>query len=176
MTSVVVFFLCGFFSDKLYLFCVCVFISFSQKLKITSGFCGYGQLVDLEKLVKEEIKLRDKAERKLRLLKKKLESFNKSKQLDHSDSSEKCENSCGSSSITSISKYSETSETKHPAKNSPLPEDDVVHNHNTPSSTTKDSDSQVTDNSSSNLDSQIQSENPNPSYETEDLKNNESRY
>lgn len=62
------------------------------------------------------------------------------------------------SSITSISKYSETSETKHAAKNSPLPEDDdVVHNHNTPSSTTKDSDSQITNSSS---------ENPNPSYET----------
>ncbi|XP_061353921.1 uncharacterized protein LOC133298609 [Gastrolobium bilobum] len=147
------------------------------------------KLVELEKLLREEIKLREKAERKLKFLKKKLESFNMSGQLEHSDLSDKFENSCGSSSISSTSKhYSEANETKHHAKNPALPEI-VVQNHNVSeaalvqthnnSSTTKDCDSQITDNSSRNSDpgcyssQQILSEDPNPSHE--DLKNDESR-
>lgn len=148
-------------------------------------------MVELEKLLREEIKLRDKAERKLRFLKKKVESFNrssKSGQLGHSDSSEKCENSSGSSSISSDSKYSEASETKHSTKNSTFPENVVLHNHshNVSEYTTKDCDSQITDSSSSNSNPgysssssspQILSQNPNPNSESEDLKNGtESRY
>ncbi|TKY52858.1 TPRXL isoform X1 [Spatholobus suberectus] len=149
------------------------------------------KLVELEKLLREEIKLRDKAERRLKFLKKRVESFNipsKSGQLEHSDSSEKCENSCGSSSISSLSKHSEANEIKHDAKNSALPEivdhnDNVseastlIQTHNSPSST-KDCDSQNTDNFSSNSDPgysspQILSENLNPS--SRNLKNDENR-
>ena len=137
-------------------------------------------------MLREEIKLREKAERKLKFLMKKLETFNissMSKQSEHSDSSEICESSCGSSSVRSISKHSElANETKHHAENPVLPENEVhnhnvieasalIQNHNSPS-TTKDCDSQITDNSSCN--SEILRENPNPS--SEDLKNDESRY
>ncbi|XP_012570295.1 uncharacterized protein [Cicer arietinum] len=131
------------------------------------------KLVELEKLLKEEIKLRDKAERKLKYLKKKVESFcisSKSRQLGHSDSSEKSENSCGSSSISSNSKYSEP-------KNPSLTQN-VEPNHNV----TKDCDSQITDSFSSNYSEngyssspQILSQNPNPNSESEDLKNDGSR-
>ncbi|RDX81833.1 hypothetical protein CR513_37448, partial [Mucuna pruriens] len=149
------------------------------------------KLVELENLLKEEIKLRDKAERRLKFLRKKLESFNmpsKSGQLEHSDSSEKCENSCGSSTISSLSKHSEASEIKRDAKILALPEnvlhsDDaseastLVQTHNSPSST-KDCDSQITDNFSTNSDlgyssPQFLSDNLNPSYGN--LKNDESR-
>jgi len=129
-----------------------------------SVFVFFWQLVELEKLVKEEIKLRDKSERKLKFLRKKLESFSKSsksKQLGHSDSSQNCENSCGSSSISSNSKYSEANETQNP-----VPNQNVSETQNS-SSTTKDYDSQITDDSSSNS---------KPSSEFENLKNDESRY
>ncbi|XP_045791147.1 uncharacterized protein LOC123885849 isoform X2 [Trifolium pratense] len=116
------------------------------------------KLVELEKLVKEEIKLRDKSERKLKFLRKKLESLSissKSRQLGHSDSSRNCENSSGSSSsICSNSKFSKKKETQNCAKNTTLKEN-VVPNHNVSgtqysSSTTKDCDYHITDNSSSN--------------------------
>ncbi|KAK7393605.1 hypothetical protein VNO78_22163 [Psophocarpus tetragonolobus] len=149
------------------------------------------KLVELEKLLREEIKLRDKAERRLKLLKKKLESYNrssKSGQLGHSDSSDKCDNSCGSSSISSLSKHSEANKLKQDAKIPALPEN-VDHNdnvseastliqtHNSPSST-KDCDSQNTDNFSTNSDPgcsspQIPRENPNLS--SGNLKNDENR-
>ncbi|KAK7279407.1 hypothetical protein RJT34_24459 [Clitoria ternatea] len=148
------------------------------------------KLVELEKLVREEIKLRDKAERKLKFLKKKLESFNsysKPGQLGQSESSEKCENSCGSSSVSTSSKESEANETKFQAKDSALPENvanndndsessTLIQTHNCPS-TTMDCDSQNTDNFSSNSDpsgysdSKILTENPNPS--SGNLKNDE---
>lgn len=149
-------------------------------------------MVELEKLLREEIKLRDKAERRLKLLKKKVGSFSmpsKSWQLEHSDSSEKCENSCGSSSISSLSKHSEANEIKHDAKIPALPENvdhsdnvseasTLIQTHNSPSST-KDCDSQNTDNFSTNSDPdysspQILRENPNPS--SGNLKNDEIRY
>lgn len=144
-------------------------------------------------MLREEIKLRDKAERRLKLLKKKVGSFNcmpsKTGQLEHSDSSEKCENSCGSSSISSLSKHSEANEIKHDAKIPALPENvdhsdnvseasTLIQTHNSPSST-KDCDSQNTDNFSTNSDPdysspQILRENPNPS--SGNLKNDEIRY
>jgi hypothetical protein len=142
-------------------------------------------LAELEKLVKKEIKLRDKSERKLKFLRTKLESLSissKSRQLGNSDSSQNCENSSGSSSssssISSNSKFYET-------QKSPLTEN-VVANHNisetqNSSSTTKDCDSHITDSSSRNYSehgyssSQILTQNPNPSSEYEDLKNEESR-
>jgi hypothetical protein len=142
-------------------------------------------LAELEKLVKKEIKLRDKSERKLKFLRTKLESLSissKSRQLGNSDSSQNCENSSGSSSsssssISSNSKFSEKNETQK----SPLTEN-VVANHNisethNSSSTTKDCDSHITDTSSSNYSehgyssSQILIQDPN----SEDLKNDESR-
>ncbi|CAJ1968422.1 unnamed protein product [Sphenostylis stenocarpa] len=150
------------------------------------------KLVELEKLLREETKLRDKAERRLKFLKKKIGSFSipsKSGQLEHSDSSEKYENSCESSSISSLSKHSEEIEIKHDAKIPALPENvdhsdnvseasTLTQTHNSPSST-KDCDSQNTDNFSSNSDPsdsspQILSENPNLS--SGNLKNDESRF
>ncbi|XP_027363020.1 uncharacterized protein LOC113870768 [Abrus precatorius] len=149
------------------------------------------KLVELEKLLRKETKLRDKAERKLKFLKEKLESFNISSkigQLEHSDSSEKCENSCGSSSISSASKHSEANEAIHHVKDPALPQN-VVHNHNVleastliqtqnSPSTTKDCDSQNTDNFSCISDPgysspQILSEDPNTGFGN--LKNDESR-
>ncbi|KAG5002928.1 hypothetical protein JHK82_026945 [Glycine max] len=149
------------------------------------------KLVELEKLLREEIKLRDKAERRLKLLKKKVGSFSmpsKSWQLEHSDSSEKCENSCGSSSISSLSKHSEANGIKHDAKIPALPENvdhsdnvseasTLIQTHNSPSST-KDCDSQNTDNFSTNSEQgcsspQILRQNPNLS--SGNLKNDESR-
>lgn len=145
-------------------------------------------------MLREEIKLRDKAERRLKLLKKKVGSFSmpsKSWQLEHSDSSEKCENSCGSSSISSLFKHSELNEITHDAKIPALPEnvdhcDNVseastliqTHSHNSPFST-KDCDSQNTDNFSTNSEQgcsspQILRQNPNLS--SGNLKNDESRY
>jgi hypothetical protein len=143
-------------------------------------------LAELEKLVKKEIKLRDKSERKLKFLRTKLESLSissKSRQLGNSDSSQNCENSSGSSSssISSNSKFSEKNETQNCARKSAFTEN-VVANHNisetqNSSSTTKDCDSHITDSSSSNYSehgyssSQILIQDPN----SEDLKNDESR-
>jgi len=146
----------------------------------------------LEKLLREETKLRDKAERKLKFLKSKVGSFSvpsKSGQLGHSDSSGKCENSCGSSWVSSLSKHSEENEKKHDAKIPAFPENidhsdtvseasTLIQTHNAPSST-RDCDSQNNDNFSSNSDPadsspQIPSENPNLS--SGNLKNDESRY
>ncbi|XP_014512846.1 uncharacterized protein LOC106771388 [Vigna radiata var. radiata] len=150
------------------------------------------KLVELEKLLREETKLRDKAERRLNFLKNKVGSFSipsKSGQLEHSDSSEKCENSCGSSWISSLSKHSEENEKKHDAKIPAFPENvdhsdnvseasTLIQNHNGQSST-RDCDSQNTDNFSINSytgDSspQILGENPNLSYGN--LKKDESRF
>ncbi|XP_058746822.1 uncharacterized protein LOC131619767 isoform X2 [Vicia villosa] len=144
------------------------------------------KLVELEKLVKEEIKLRDKSERKLKLLRKKLESSSKSSkasQLGCSESSKKSKNSCGSSTISSNSKNSEANETRNCAKDSALTES-LVANHNgsrseNGSSSTKDCESQITDNSSSSNYSEhgyslkILSLDSNQSFEYESLKNDE---
>ncbi|KAK7345625.1 hypothetical protein VNO77_16233 [Canavalia gladiata] len=150
------------------------------------------KLVELEKLLREEVKLRDKAERKLKFLRNKLESFNASSKLgklEHSDLSEKSENSCGSSSISSTSKHLEANEAMHQAKDPALPEN-VDHNHNvseatTPiqthnsPSTTQDCDSHNADNVSGNSETgcsspQILTQNLNTS--SENFKNDESRY
>ncbi|ESW16499.1 hypothetical protein PHAVU_007G161600 [Phaseolus vulgaris] len=150
------------------------------------------KLVELEKLLREETKLRDKAERRLKFLKNKVGSFSipsKSGQLEHSDSSEKSENSCGSSRISSLSKHSKEKEKKHDAKIPALPENidhsdnvseasTVIQTHNGPSST-RDCDSQNNDNFSSNsdpVDSSLQILNENPNLVSGNLKNDESRF
>ncbi|XP_027935664.1 uncharacterized protein LOC114190815 isoform X2 [Vigna unguiculata] len=145
------------------------------------------KLVELEKLLREETKLRDKAERRLKFLKNKVGSFgipSKSGQLERSDSSEKCENSRGSSWISSLSKHSEENEKKHGAKIPALPENvdhsdnvseasTLIQNHNGPSST-RDCDSQNTDDFSSNSYPQSLGENPNLSYGN--LQKDENRF
>ncbi|OIV90471.1 hypothetical protein TanjilG_18655 [Lupinus angustifolius] len=132
------------------------------------------KLVELEKLLRLEIKLRDKAERRLKFLRKKLESLNTPTMSEQSDSTEKCANSSGSSSISSISKYEEANEEKHHIKNVALPEN-AVHNHNV----SEDCDSHITDNSSCNSYPgysfpKIMRENHNQS--SKDLNNDESRH
>ncbi|KAI4349230.1 hypothetical protein L6164_009847 [Bauhinia variegata] len=116
------------------------------------------KLIELEKKLKEEVKLREKYERKLKFLKKKLESFNIasiSGESEQSYSSEKRDNTCRSSS-SSASRDPEENEIKSHIANPAASQD---------SSIAKDSDSQVTDDSSS-------SSNPNPS--SEDGKRDES--
>jgi len=181
------------------LFSLCVDVSLTNfflcfhfsLLKINEKFF-WVQLVELEKLLREETKLRDKAERRLKFLKNKVGSFSipsKSGQLEHSDSSEKSENSCGSSRISSLSKHSKENEKKHDAKIPALPENidhsdnvseasTVIQTHNGPSST-RDCDSQNNDNFSSNsdpVDSSLQILNENPNLVSGNLKNDESRY
>ncbi|CAL5207172.1 unnamed protein product [Lathyrus oleraceus] len=138
------------------------------------------KLVELEKLVKEEIRLRDKSERKLKLLRKKLESSSskssKLSQLGHSDSSQKSENSCGLSSVSSNSKNSEANETRNCVK---ALTENLVANHSVSgsengSSCTKECDSQITDNSSSsNYSEHGYSSLKNLSFEFENVKNDE---
>lgn len=73
------------------------------------------KLIELEKQLKEETKFRNKAEKKLKLLKKKLESLNISTisvESEQSSTSEKCEMSCTSSTSTSGSRHPEEDEPK----------------------------------------------------------------
>ncbi|TKY62208.1 hypothetical protein E2542_SST12064 [Spatholobus suberectus] len=147
------------------------------------------KFVELEKKLKEEIKLRDKAERKIKLLKKKLECFNVSTpSWQKSHSSEKCENSCGSTLSSAVSRDSEANETKLLTVNPALLENEV-HNHNVGEEyvllpthnspfTTKDCGSQLNDASSCNSDPskffpQIPEKTPNKS--SDNLKNDENR-
>ncbi|XP_027923324.1 uncharacterized protein LOC114181161 [Vigna unguiculata] len=82
---------------------------------------------ELEKKLKEEIKLRDKAERKLKLLKKKLECFNVStSSWQKCHSGEKCELFCGSSLCSAVSL--ENGVRNHNAAQ----EHAIVHTHNSP--------------------------------------------
>ncbi|RDX88053.1 hypothetical protein CR513_30408, partial [Mucuna pruriens] len=88
------------------------------------------KFVELEKKLKEETKMRDRAERKLKLLKKKLEYFNvSSTSWSKSHSSKKCEKCCGSSLCSVASRDSEANETKLVAVNLSLLENEV-HSHN----------------------------------------------
>ena len=117
---------CSFF----FLSFVCVWQALFND-SILVWWCGE-QFVELEKKLREEIKLRDKAQRKLQFLKKKLESFNISfpiGQSEHSYSYEKCENSRGSSSCSSSSTHSEANETK-PHSTNPALSENAVHSHN----------------------------------------------
>ncbi|MED6120920.1 hypothetical protein PIB30_025404 [Stylosanthes scabra] len=93
------------------------------------------KLVELERIIKEEIKLRERAQRKLRFLKKKLETLNISSismKSDHHSDYYSCENSCGSSSsassVTSISKNS--SEVNGKKEDLPENNNEVVHANN----------------------------------------------
>ncbi|KAJ7972476.1 myosin heavy chain, cardiac muscle isoform-like isoform X1 [Quillaja saponaria] len=73
------------------------------------------KLIELESKLREETKLKDRAERKLKFLRKKLESLNFSSisgKLEQSSSSEKCGNSCISSIDDSSFKDPEESEPK----------------------------------------------------------------
>ncbi|RZB48449.1 hypothetical protein D0Y65_051796 [Glycine soja] len=155
------------------------FISPSLTLKKKSWVVQ--QFVELEKKLKEEIKLRDKAERKLKLLKKKLECFNNvttpSWQKYHS--SEKCEDSCGSSLSSAVSRDSEANETKLVHTVNPALLENEVHNHNVAEEcvlvqtqnspfTTKDCNSDP-----SNFLPQILGNNPNQS--SDNLKNDGNR-
>eukprot|EP00256_Glycine_max_P010410 XP_003521363.2 uncharacterized protein LOC100815366 isoform X2 [Glycine max] len=139
------------------------------------------KFVELEKKLKEEIKLRDKAERKLKLLKKKLECFNNvtTPSWQKSPSSEICEDSCGSSLCSAVSRDSEANETKLVHTVNPALLENEVHNHyvaeecvlvqthNSPL-TTKDCNSDQ-----SNFLPQILGNNPNQS--SDNLKNDGNR-
>lgn len=73
------------------------------------------KLIELENQLKEETKLRNKAEKKFKILIKKLESLNittKSVGSEQSSSSENCKMSCRSSTSTSDSKDPEEDELK----------------------------------------------------------------
>ncbi|XP_047161866.1 uncharacterized protein LOC124831813 isoform X2 [Vigna umbellata] len=127
---------------------------------------------ELEKKLKEEIKLRDKAERKLKLLKKKLECFNVSTaSLQKCHSGEKCELFYGSSLCSEALLENEV------RNHNVALEHALVHTHNS-SFTTKDGDSLLTDTSSCNSDlgnflPQIPGKTPNQS--SDNLKNGENR-
>nr|KYP70825.1 hypothetical protein KK1_010063 [Cajanus cajan] len=150
------------------------------------------KFVELENKLKEEIKLREKAEKKLKALKKKLECFNvSSPSSGQSHSSGKCESSCGSSLCSTASRDSAANETKLHAGNPALLENEV-HNHNVAEEyvlfqahnsplITKDCGSQLNDASSSNCNSdpinffpQIPGKTPNQGLDN--LKNGENRY
>ncbi|KAM4078133.1 hypothetical protein ACB094_09G014100 [Castanea mollissima] len=73
------------------------------------------KLIELENQLKEETKFRNKAEKKLKLLMKKLESLNISTisvESEQSSTSEKCKMSCMSSTSTSGSRHPEEDEPK----------------------------------------------------------------
>ncbi|KAI4300199.1 hypothetical protein L6164_033601 [Bauhinia variegata] len=135
------------------------------------------KLIELESKLREEIKLREKYERKLKFLKKKLESFNItsiSGESEQSYSSEKRENSCRSSTSSTTSRDPKENETKSHATSAAASENSTgyvseasvsILNHTSPC-IAKDSDSQVTDDSS-------YSSNPNSS--SDDVKKDENR-
>lgn len=121
------------------------------------------KLIELEKQLKEETKFRNKAEKKLKLLKKKLESLNISTisvESEQSSTSEKCEMSCTSSTSTSGSRHPEEDEPKSQFS-SPQISQNLEHNvsetftptqsHSSPS-TENDSSPQGTSSANSNHD------------------------
>ncbi|POO02465.1 hypothetical protein TorRG33x02_014490 [Trema orientale] len=78
----------------------------ASKIAKEEAECMGNKLIELENMLKEEIKLRNKAEKKLKKLKMKLQTLNISSVLvesEQSSSSEKSEVSCRSSTITSSS-------------------------------------------------------------------------
>ena len=80
-----------------------------------SQICLGLKLIELENQLKEETKLRNKAEKKLKFLMKKLESLNISTisvESEQSSTSEKCEMSCRSSASSSGSRDTEECEPK----------------------------------------------------------------
>lgn len=105
--------------QNIYACCILIFFFFFgvdlMSLYSQSFLMGF-QLIELENNLKEETKLRNKAEKKLRFLKKKLESLNILIPLDQSEqsssSSDFCAHSCKSSTSTSGPKDSEESESK----------------------------------------------------------------
>ncbi|OMP03608.1 hypothetical protein COLO4_10304 [Corchorus olitorius] len=107
------------------------------------------KLIELENKLREETKLRTKAEKRLKFLRKKLESLNiilpSLEDSDQSSSSENCAVSCVSSTSTSVSKETEEFTSKNSNSNSPK---------SAKSDTTKDSshaDPKIDDTSSSSL-------------------------
>lgn len=143
----------------------------------SSWLRGGGQLVELEKKLRDETKLREKAEKKLQRLKKKLESLNISSSSEGSEqscSSEKCESSCRSPASASSSASSDSL--------NPIMSENAKHNAaEPPPPITKDYDSRDIHNSTGDSNSgytypQNLLENPNPNPNSQDLKNDESRY
>lgn len=140
--------------------------------KIENKNLWFQQFNELEKKLKEEIKLRDKAERKLKLLKKKLECFNVSTpSLQKCHSGEKCELFCGSSLCSAALLENEV------RNHNVAEEHALAHTHNSPF-ITKDGDSLLTDTSCCNSDlgnflPQISGKTPNQS--SDNLKNGENR-
>ncbi|KAJ7977039.1 myosin heavy chain, cardiac muscle isoform-like isoform X1 [Quillaja saponaria] len=87
------------------------------------------KLIELESKLREETKVRDRAERKLEFLKKKLESLNLSSisgKSEQSSSSEKCENSCRSYTASSAFKGIEEKPKSDIAN--PIVSEKVMHN------------------------------------------------
>ena len=141
-----------------------------------------GQLIELENKLREEVKLRGKAERKLKFFKRKLESFNinissASGELEKPYSSEKSENSCRSCASSSASRTSDENETK--LKN-PAESEKFIHLvSEAASSISKDYIAKVNDDFSSNsiLDhSSPRNLHQNPNSSHENVKNDENRY
>lgn len=129
---------------------------------------GVVQLVELEKKLRDEIELREKAERKLRKLKKKLQS------LKLYSLSEKSEISCCRSPASSFTNSSSgTNETKTSTKNSSLSHKAMPSVSELSSPMGNGYDSQGSDNSTSNSNSDFFSH---QSSNCHNLKNDESRY
>ncbi|KAF5471745.1 hypothetical protein F2P56_008517 [Juglans regia] len=112
------------------------------------------KLIELENQLKQETKLRYKAEKRFQVLMKKLESLNISTisvESEQSSSSEKGEMSCTSSTITSDSKNQEEDESKSQFT-SPEISEDLEHNASeTTSTSTKIPSSPSTENDSGSL-------------------------
>ncbi|XP_041026727.1 A-agglutinin anchorage subunit-like isoform X2 [Juglans microcarpa x Juglans regia] len=112
------------------------------------------KLIELENQLKQETKLRYKAEKKLQVFMKKLESLNISTisvESERSSSSEKGEMSCTSSTITSDSKNQEEDESKSQFT-SPEISEDLEHNASeTTSTSTKNPSSPSTEKDSGSL-------------------------
>lgn len=87
---------------------VITFLNFQRQLLIY-----WKQLEELERYVKEEIRLREKAEKRLKFLMKKLEFIKESRSSEGSEQLSSSEVSCISSVCTSASKEEEEEELTH---------------------------------------------------------------
>ena len=122
------------------------------------------KLVELENILKQEIKMRNKAEKKLKFLKKKLESLNISSILvesDQSSTSEKSEVSFMSSTIATSASASEENDSDINVTNSVTSQDSSLnkHNHESPHNST------ITFSSSSSNSPEDFSDNPSSRFE-----------
>ena len=145
------------------------------------------KLIELENQLKEETKFRNKAEKKLKLLMKKLESLNISTisvESEQSSTSEKCEMSCTSSTSTSVSRHPEEDEPKSQFS-SPQISQNLEHNatptqsHSSPS-TENDFSPQGSSSASASASSNSNSNHDDPSHKlspsSEDPRSDNHRY